>query len=168
MKRTIIYLLSGVVLSAVVIGLLPPVYAESQDEVPQDSNDDSPVIEVSEPYTFTISATDADNDPLIYSAHNLPPGATFDPETRTFSWTPTHDQAGTYTNIRFEVSDGILTDSEEITITVIDEDRPPVLEFIGDKLANEGDLIEFEINAHDPDNDPLIYSATNLPPRSKF
>lgn len=68
--------------------------------------------------TFTISATDPDGDPLTYSASNLPSGASFDPTTRTFSWTPRYDQAGTYANVHFEVSDGKLTNSEDVTITV--------------------------------------------------
>jgi hypothetical protein len=67
---------------------------------------------------FTISATDPDGDTLTYSASNLPEGAAFDPETRTFSWTPGTGEAGNYENVHFEVSDGELTDSEDITITV--------------------------------------------------
>ena len=68
--------------------------------------------------SFTVSATDPDGDALTYSASNLPSGAGFTPSTRTFSWTPGYDQAGSYLGVRFEVSDGSLTDSEEITITV--------------------------------------------------
>ncbi len=67
---------------------------------------------------FTVSATDPDGDALTYSASNLPSGASFTPATRLFSWTPTSGQAGTYSNVRFEVSDGVLTDYENITITV--------------------------------------------------
>ena len=67
---------------------------------------------------FTIHATDPDGDALIYSASNLPPGATFDPSTRKFTWTPTFGQAGIYRDVHFEVTDGELTDFENITITV--------------------------------------------------
>ncbi len=67
---------------------------------------------------FTISASDPDNDPLTYSADNLPTGATFDPTARTFSWTPDYGQEGTYPDVHFEVTDGYLTDAEDITITV--------------------------------------------------
>jgi hypothetical protein len=67
---------------------------------------------------FTISATDPDDDDLTYSASNLPDGADFDPATHTFSWTPDSGQAGSYTNVHFEVSDGDFTDEEDITITV--------------------------------------------------
>jgi len=70
------------------------------------------------PINFTLSAADSDGDPLVYSASNLPDGASFDPDTRTFSWTPRYDQAGTYV-VRFEVSDGQLTDTEDVIITVV-------------------------------------------------
>jgi hypothetical protein len=67
---------------------------------------------------FTISATDPDSDPLIYLASNLPSGSNFNASTRNFSWTPSSAQVGSYTNVHFQVSDGSLTDSEDITITV--------------------------------------------------
>jgi hypothetical protein len=69
---------------------------------------------------FTVTASDPDLpvQTLTYSASNLPPGATFNPTTHVFSWTPTSGQAGVYPSVHFEVSDGALTDSEDITITV--------------------------------------------------
>jgi hypothetical protein len=70
--------------------------------------------------SFTISASDANGDALTYSASNLPVGATFDPATWTFTWTPSQSQAGVYTGVRFQVSDGLMTDYEDITITVSD------------------------------------------------
>jgi len=74
-----------------------------------------------ETLSFTISATDPDDDVLVYSAENLPSGATF--QDQTFSWTPTHQQVGIY-QVTFNVSDGILTDSKTITITVKDKTPP--------------------------------------------
>lgn len=71
--------------------------------------------------TFTVSASDADNTPLTYSAAPLPSGASFNTLTKTFNWTPSSTQSGIY-SVTFTVSDGILTDSEVITITVIDND----------------------------------------------
>ncbi|MCG6945128.1 MAG: DUF2341 domain-containing protein, partial [Deltaproteobacteria bacterium] len=71
---------------------------------------------------FTISATDPDTgDTLTYSASNLPTGASFDPGTQTFSWTPNVGDAGTYPNVLFTVQDDATpqgSDSESITITV--------------------------------------------------
>jgi hypothetical protein len=71
--------------------------------------------------TFTISAIDPDGDTLTYSASNLPAGASFNPSPHTFSWTPTYSQAGSYPNVHFQVSDGSLTASEDITITVVQQ-----------------------------------------------
>jgi hypothetical protein len=67
---------------------------------------------------FTVSAIDPDGDSLTYSALNLPAGASFNPQTGAFSWQPNYAQAGIYAGIRFEVSDGGLTDFETISITV--------------------------------------------------
>ncbi len=66
--------------------------------------------------SFNVSATDPNGDNLTFSASNLPAGASFNPQTHTFSWTPI--STGVYLNIHFEVSDGSLTDSENITISV--------------------------------------------------
>jgi len=67
---------------------------------------------------FTINATDPNGDILTYSADNLPSGAAFDAQTRTFSWRPSVGQAGTYTNVLFEVSDGRDSVSEDINILI--------------------------------------------------
>ncbi|MDR6223369.1 PGF-pre-PGF domain-containing protein [Methanococcoides alaskense] len=69
------------------------------------------------PLTFTVSATDFDNDTLVYSGTNLPTGATLNNSTGAFSWTPSGSQSGDY-SIDFTVSDGSLNDSEIISITV--------------------------------------------------
>jgi hypothetical protein len=118
--------------------------------------------------TFTISATDPDGDALTYSASNLPEGATFDPDTQTFSWTPA--SAGTFTNIQFMVSDGELTDSEGTTfmVSAVAVNQAPVLVSVGDRTVNEGELLTFTISATDPDGDALTYSASNLPEGATF
>jgi len=117
--------------------------------------------------SFTISASDADGDALTYSASNLPVGATFNTATRTFSWTPSLSQAGVYTGVHFQVSDGQMTDYEDITITVIDE-VPPVLNAIGNKSVNEGATLSFTISGSDANGDALTYSASNLPVGATF
>ncbi|PPA79095.1 MAG: putative Ig domain protein [ANME-2 cluster archaeon HR1] len=48
----------------------------------------------------------------------MPGGASFDPATQTFSWTPENGQEGSY-QIHFEVTDGSLADAEDVTITVV-------------------------------------------------
>jgi len=111
--------------------------------------------------TFTISATDADSDALTYSVANLPSGATFDSGTKTFSWTPTYDQNGIYSNIIFTVSDSNIVDNETITITVTNYNRVPIIDTYSPLNTTmkifEGSNISFSHTSHDPDNDILSY-----------
>jgi hypothetical protein len=88
--------------------------------------------------SFTLSASDADGDALTYATSNLPLGATFVAATRTFSWTPGYSQAGVHANVRFQVSDGKMTDYEDITMTVGNVLRPDV---DGDGSTNVLDMI---------------------------
>jgi len=78
--------------------------------------DDQEVLEGQE-LTFTVHAVYSDDSSLSYSVSNLPSRASFDPETQTFSWTPEVGQAGEY-NPEFVVSDGELTDTMTVQITV--------------------------------------------------
>ena len=121
---------------------------------------------------FTVAATDFDGNALTYSASNLPSGASFDPATRTFSWTPTYSQAGSYPNILFTVLDdgtpSPLQSSESITITVYNVNRAPVLATIGTRQVNEAQLLQFVVQATDPDGNGLTFSASNLPPGASF
>ncbi|TAN62069.1 tandem-95 repeat protein, partial [bacterium] len=113
--------------------------------------------------TFTISATDADGDTLTYSASNLPAGATFNASTKTFSWTPGYAQAGTYSAVHFQVTDGSLSASEDITITVNNANQAPALSAIGNKTVAENIALSFALSASDADGDTLTYSASSLP-----
>ena len=116
---------------------------------------------------LTISASDADSDPVTYSATGLPTGAAFDPATGNFSWTPDVSQQGNHI-VTFYANDSILNDSESVTITVGNVNQAPVLDPIGSKSVNELSLLEFTISASDADSDPVTYSATGLPTGAAF
>jgi len=110
---------------------------------------------------FNISATDLDNDPLIYSASNLPSGAIFNPITRTFTWTPDLTQAGVYPNVHFEVTDGTDIDFEDITITVNNVNNPPTLTSnIPDQIWDEDTILNLDLSPYfsDVDGDTLTYT----------
>jgi hypothetical protein len=131
----------------------------------------NPSVDENATLSFTVAATDPDDDALVYGALNLPTGATFDPATRTFSWTPTYEQAGTYANVGFGVADDgtpPLNDTETITITVNDVNREPVLAPIGDKSVDEGATLSFTVSATDDDGDTLTCDASNLPTGATF
>jgi len=72
---------------------------------------------------FTVSASDPDGQALTYSASDLPPGATFDPSSRIFSWTPNGGwvvppATQQETMVVFSVSDGLSTANDTVRITV--------------------------------------------------
>jgi hypothetical protein len=121
---------------------------------------------------FTISGSDVD-DPtqtLLYSATGLPTGAAFDPTTREFVWTPTEAQGSGSYIVTFAVTDGVVSTSELVTITVNEVNVAPILNAIGSKSVNEEAELRFAISGSDID-DPaqtLIYSATGLPTGATF
>lgn len=121
--------------------------------------------------SFGVSATDEDGDALTYSASNLPPGATFDSQTRTFSWTPTYSQGGNYPGIEFAVTDSgspMELDVETITITVGNVNRAPVFDAISPQEVLENTQLQFGVSAVDPDGDNLVLSASGLPNGATF
>jgi hypothetical protein len=118
--------------------------------------------------SFTVNGSDPDGDGLTFSASSLPAGATFNAATRVFSWTPNSTQAGTYSNISFKVSDGLLTASRLMTITVIDVNQAPVLGVIGNKSTKAGVKLSFITSATDADGNKLTYAASNLPKGASF
>ena len=72
--------------------------------------------------TFTLEASDPDGDSISFSSPDLPDGATLDPVTGVFEWTPTYEQAGLYT-VTFIAMDHVFpaqADTEQTDITVTD------------------------------------------------
>ncbi len=120
---------------------------------------------------FTINAIDPDGNNLIYTAVNLPAGATFNPQTRSFSWIPGFNQSGNYDDVEFTVTDDgnpIELDVELISITVGEVNRAPVIDQIDPKEIDENSPLSFTINATDPDGDSFTHSGENLPVGATF
>lgn len=117
--------------------------------------------------TLTLSASDPDGNSLNYSSGTLPAGAAFNRTTNTFTWTPTYTQAGSY-SLNLAVSDGTLSDTEVVAVTVTDTNRAPVLAAIGPRSVGEGETLTFTVTAGDPDGNPLSYNTGTLPAGAAF
>ena len=121
---------------------------------------------------FAVSGTDADvpEQALTYSASGLPAGATFDPATGQFNWTPAEDQGPGSYDVTFTVSDGNLSDAETITITVGEVNAAPALNAIGNKAVAELTALAFTVSGTDADvpEQSLTYSASGLPAGATF
>ncbi|MBN1191386.1 MAG: tandem-95 repeat protein [Dehalococcoidales bacterium] len=118
--------------------------------------------------SFNVSGSDPDGDNLTYTSHYLPEDAVFDESAGEFTWTPSTEQTGNYFGIIFQVSDGRLTDEEEIAITVNKVNHSPVIDAVGNKIVETGDTLAFTVTGSDPDGDDLTYSASNLPDGAEF
>lgn len=120
--------------------------------------------------SFVINGSDPDVEDagkLTYTAENLPEGASFDPVTRTFSWTPTFEQSGLYPGVTFTVTDPSgLSDSKQIQITGTHVNRAPDILAIDNQQCAENSLLSFQLSATDPDAEDsgrLVFSAAGLP-----
>jgi VCBS repeat-containing protein len=106
-------------------------------------------------YAFNASATDADlpANNLTYSLIGAPMGASIT-QSGAFSWTPDESQgAGSYTFTVKVTDDGSnsLSDEEQITITVNEVNRKPVLNSISNQSGYWGNPFIFTATASDPD-----------------
>ena len=122
------------------------------------------------PLSFVISGSDPDKEDegkLVYSVTNLPVGAAFNPSTRTFNWTPSYEQSGSYGNITFQVSDPAgLNNEKTVSVTVVHVNRPPQLATVSAVSGNEQEAITFTFSGSDPDKEDegkLRYQISNLP-----
>lgn len=74
---------------------------------------------------FTLSATDPDGPTTLgFSMSPEPPGALLDQLSGVFTWFPKAANIGEH-SVTFYVTDGELTDSETVTITVLAQDAAP-------------------------------------------
>ena len=86
-----------------------------------------------------MSASDPDGDAITLSYAPLITGASFTDNgdgTGSFSWTPTYDDAGSYP-VYFYANDGLVSDSDAVTITVNDINRGPSITAIADQSVDE-------------------------------
>lgn len=105
---------------------------------------------------FTVNAQDSNDIPpnaVQLSASNLPAGATFDPLTGGFAWTPGESQDGEYTATFTATDDGAppLAVSAAVTLTVKEVNEAPVLGALADYTVNAGQAVNFQVTAADTD-----------------
>ncbi|MBI2076538.1 MAG: hypothetical protein HYT72_04800 [Candidatus Aenigmarchaeota archaeon] len=120
---------------------------------------------VSENMTLRFSVSITDDDNVTIAAFSLPLGATFD--GNEFSWIPNFNQSGIY-QVTFNASDGDLSDTETITITVNDVNRQPVIASSPVTKATEEISYLYDIDAVDEDintktGDKLSFSLLQAP-----
>ncbi|MFV2065870.1 MAG: putative Ig domain-containing protein [Pirellulales bacterium] len=109
-------------------------------------------------FSFGITASDANlpTDQLTFSLEgNVPQGATLDPVSGQFTWTPAEIQgAASYAmTVRVTDVDGLF-DEKTFTVDVAEVDTPPTLDTIDVQTIEEESLLDFTATASDPDRGP--------------
>ena len=116
-----------------------------------------------DPFSLSLGAIDPEGDFLTYFARNLPAGAVLDGTTHNFEWTPGFNAAGTYEGVTLGVTDGVSTVTRAFTLFVSPVNQPPALTPVANRTVREGDPIRIELQAKDPEGDPISYSSSLLP-----
>lgn len=121
--------------------------------------------------SLAITASDADNDPLTYSATGLPDGLSINASTGVISGTISQTAAqGSPYAVTIAVDDGVtqvqllVTADANFTWTVTKVNVAPSLTQPGNQVNAEGDVVNLQMQASDADGDELTFSATGLPP----
>jgi hypothetical protein len=96
---------------------------------------------------LTPFASEPESDPLTFSL----------PLNSSCMWQTTYEDSGEYIT-RVTVSDGFSNVSQDVKITVLNVNRPPILAPIGALGAMEGSYFSYSVSASDPDKDQLTYS----------
>ncbi|MDM9385689.1 CARDB domain-containing protein [Chlorogloeopsis sp. ULAP01] len=118
--------------------------------VPQDRNADG-----------QLTILEGSDPSVTYTVSGLPDGATFDPVTAMFIWTPGFSSAGTY-NVTFTATDdGNGTSANKsatvtVPITVFNTNRAPQISEFSNITLNRGEVQELVLQATDADGDPLV------------
>jgi len=117
--------------------------------------------------SFNITASDPDlayGDSLTYSSNlSIININKINNTLATITWTPTNDNVGD-NSVEFTVSDGGLSDSQTITITVTNTNDAPILTPIGSLTAYEDTIFTYDIDATDIDagDNLTFYDNTTL------
>ncbi len=117
------------------------------------------------PLDFVVPATDPDDPPdtLAFSAAGLPDGASIDPTSGAFSWTPSEDQDGLH-RFNLTVSDGRGgSDHQMVSVGVLEVNAPPAFDAAPDHIVSGPS--QLNLTATDPDlpANTLTYSLVDPP-----
>lgn len=107
-------------------------------------------------YSYQVEAYDVDNDVLYYLI-NAPSGMTIN-STGNVIWVPNSSQIGNH-NVSIQVSDGQEVATQNYTVTVNDVTNNPVITSSPVVTANEGQQYAYQVQAIEPNNDPMTYSV---------
>jgi fibro-slime domain-containing protein/RHS repeat-associated protein len=114
-------------------------------------------------YRYQLTGADPDHDPILWGlTGGVPDGAGIDPQTGLLVWTPRVDQIGTHT-FRVVARDhlGGVSAPQEFVVEVRGTNRPPRIVSTPTTLAKSSNLYTYDVDAVDPDDDPLTFGLVS-------
>jgi len=145
--------------SAAQLGCAPPT---NQPPVVTNPGDQSN--EEGDAVSLPIVATDPEQDPMTYFATGLPPGLGIDAVTGLISGTVAAGSTGTYPVLVEVEGGGSIGSTQFQWLITPPENSPPIVTNPGNQTSAEGAYVVLQIQATDPEQDPLSYVASGLPP----
>lgn len=129
-------------------------------------------IEEGQLWSQDIEAIDPDGPYPAIIPLELPTGAATSypngqPGPLHVNWTPEFNQAGNHP-LSFLAIDGVLSDTLDFVISVINVNRPPSITAPISASTQEGGLLEFPVTATDPDDEFISLGADSLPVNANF
>jgi hypothetical protein len=107
-------------------------------------------------YTYDVNTTVPNDDNVTFYDDTYL--FIINSQTGLISFTPQEADEGLHNiNISVISSCNIMTDSKIMRLTITYENRPPVLDPIPDQVINQSELLIYDVNATDPDNDTLFF-----------
>ena len=131
---------------------------EEKNRAPEVSH--SPItVQEGEMVKLNLPQKDIDGNLLTYNFEK--------PLNNNGEWKTTYEDAGVY---RFEItaSDGELTDTATIEIIVLNVDQEPIFNVPERLNVYENEILEWQIDAFDPDGNKITINFTNLPEGASF
>lgn len=120
-------------------------------------------------FSFTPTASDADQDNLSFSITGQPAWATFDATSGTLSGTPDNDDVGDYANIIISVTDGQQTATlSSFTLTVRNVNDAPIITGTPSLSVRQDETYSFTPQASDEDSTELTFSISGQPQWASF
>jgi len=117
--------------------------------------------------TASVIASDADNDPLEYRYQWRRNGVAIAGATNpTFDLAvPGNGDKGDAISVRVVAFDGFVESAPRTSSQVTIVNSPPTFaQDLGNRTSAEGANVSLAATATDPDNDPIVYEASGLPP----
>lgn len=121
-----------------------------------------------------VGASDPDSDPLELQCTAKPTGATFatDGDSCALRWVPAfigpYSAVASPLTLTFWVSDGQTSVEQEVSVHIINSNRPPVIEAPATVAVMAGNSLEFPVSATDPDFETVSWEVRNQPQGASF